>query len=202
MKLNRTDWLVLIGAAVLIIVVSSWPTPPPQTPLPATAGPAAIEPAKSEPGKPATGVAPAPGDAGAATAVVPEQEAVLQNSGGRLHFHHERGRHRPRRAAHLQGSGRAQRARQGRDGRALGGGMNQWDDLNYRIVSQTGSGIVFEAEAPDRLVIRKEYYAHRGQGWQRQPARVQAFLHEQGRREYHARQSVPLHRRGAFAPPR
>lgn len=47
---------------------------------------------------------------------------------------------------------------------ALSTAAKSYDDLNYHIVEQTGSRIVFEAESPDKMLIRKEYSFSEGSG--------------------------------------
>ncbi len=47
---------------------------------------------------------------------------------------------------------------------SLSNGAKSYDDLIYHIVEQTGSRVVFEAESPDKMLIRKEYSFSEGSG--------------------------------------
>lgn len=47
---------------------------------------------------------------------------------------------------------------------ALGNAAKSYDDLNYTIVDQSASRVVFEAEAADKMLIRKEYSFSEGSG--------------------------------------
>lgn len=47
---------------------------------------------------------------------------------------------------------------------ALSTAAKTYDDLNYAIVEQTISRVVFEAESPDKVLIRKEYSFSEGSG--------------------------------------
>ncbi len=46
---------------------------------------------------------------------------------------------------------------------ALSAGVKTWNDLSYRVVEKTESGVIFEAESPDHLLIRKEYALSKGE---------------------------------------
>jgi YidC/Oxa1 family membrane protein insertase len=168
MKLNRTDWLVLLGAALMIALATFWPKPPPQPPAPRAETPAATEPGKNASAKPDAASAaavskPAPNDAQAAPATVPEQKVVLKNEAVAYTFTTKGGgilgaqMLASKDQVVLNAKGKAAMG-------ALGTGINKWDDADYRIVSQTGNGIVFEAETSDHLVIRKEFSLTEGKG--------------------------------------
>ncbi|MEY4484585.1 MAG: rane protein insertase YidC, partial [Verrucomicrobiota bacterium] len=47
---------------------------------------------------------------------------------------------------------------------SLSSAAKSYDDLSYAIVEQTNSRIVFEAESPDKVLIRKEYSFSEGSG--------------------------------------
>ncbi len=161
MKLNRTDWLVLIGGALLIGLASWWPKPPPTVQPPkaaetTAAEPRAVEPPKPDPVTPVTqGTAPA--------AIVPEQKVILKNSEVAYTFTTKGGGIKG--ALMLTAKDQAELNTHGKAAMgSLGSGMNKFDDLDYKIVSQTDKAIVFEAESPEQLVVRKEYSFTEGKG--------------------------------------
>ncbi|MCE9520340.1 MAG: YidC/Oxa1 family insertase periplasmic-domain containing protein [Verrucomicrobia bacterium] len=163
MKLNRTDWLVIIGGALLIGLASWWPKPPAPVQPTKAAETAAVEPSKIEASKPDPVITAQPGNAPAPSVSAPEQKFLLKNSEVAYTFTTKGGGIRSAQMlaskdlVELNSHGKAAMG-------ALGSGFNKWDDLDYKMVSQTGQGIAFEAESPEHLIIRKEYSFTEGKG--------------------------------------
>lgn len=174
MKLNRTDWLVILGALLLIGLSTWWPkTPPPPPPrpdAPAATGSAPGEIKQDEPVKPAAPTPAAPvspadtkPETKSAPANLPEQKVVLKNSDVAYTFTTKGGGIAS--AQMLTTKDQVVLNSQGKAAMgALGSGADKWDDLDYAIVSQSGQGIIFETETADHLLIRKEYSLTEGSG--------------------------------------
>ncbi|HEY2573179.1 MAG TPA: membrane protein insertase YidC [Verrucomicrobiaceae bacterium] len=176
MKFNRTDWLVIIGALLLIGLSTWWPKPPPPPRQDSTnpAKPAAGEVNKDQSNQPAPSTAPSVSpstspstetkpEPKAATASLPEQKVVLKNNEVAYTFTTKGGgianAEMLTTKDHVVLNARGKAAMG-----AIGNGLNQWNDLDYSIASQSSGGVTFEAETPEHLVIRKEFSLTEGAG--------------------------------------
>jgi YidC/Oxa1 family membrane protein insertase len=163
--MDRKAWIIISICAAFIGFQVWWGMTHPQVQQ-ATTAPAATEAASkntpaTSPGAP-TAAAGAPGAATPATPA-PEQKVTLKNSEVAYTFTSRGGGIATAELldtkdhVELNSLGKAAVG-------SLNSGAKSWDDITYHVVSQTDSGITFEGETPQHLLVRKEYRFTEGKG--------------------------------------
>ncbi len=157
--MDRKAWLVITLCIAGMIFNGYWmathpPQPAPAAPPAAVTTPAAVTSPAPSP-SPVPAVLPAP--------AVTENTVELKNDEVAYTFTTKGGG-----IAHAVMLTTKDHVKLNERGKAAIGSLSNaaktYDDLNYAIVEQTISRIVFEAESPDKVLIRKEYSFTEGSG--------------------------------------
>ncbi len=169
--MDRKAWIVIslcvVGMIVNAYFVATRPpaTPPKTDPPPAAAAPAtpadggtAASPAPASP--PAAGTPAAPGTAPASGTPTASPEVVktakLENAAALYEFSSQGGG--ITRVTLLDTKDRVVLNKHGKAPiAALSTGARSYSDVNYELLEETPTKVVFQAETPDKVIIRKEY---------------------------------------------